>query len=162
MLVDPRHPGPSASQRRNARRGEARAKRRRCEADARPYYTAERPATARTFRESMNILRRMEVQCQEITEQLDGLVHLYRCPSALKRPELSLLERRAVRHRQRHLVRAWRAETRAGRVDRRLLGRCFAAWAWHPDGALVRGLAARHAGSFAPAPTPEPQSKRST
>ena len=148
-----RHPGLTRSQRRNGRRAGTRAARR--EAGYEPYYTAGRPATAKTFRESVGVFRRIQLLSLDMREDFEDMRIMLNCLTRMnggpqipeyKPHKLDLL---AQRHWVRPVLREWRGATLAARLGRRLLARCFGAWAWHPDGALLGGLAAKHAGSFA-------------
>lgn len=117
------HPGLSRSQRRNARRAEKRAG-----ARAAVYYTSSRPATVKTFRESVACQRRLRLFLLGDGEP----DHFNTCVFGL-----------AIGHRLRQFVWGWREAAAARRHERAVARRCFEAWAWHPDGALVPLLAAR-------------------
>lgn len=141
------------SARRNARRAAKRAAKR--VAVFRPYHDERRPATAPTFYEScghkrQDLLAELELEalCDRVGDLVLRLGQVDLRP--LVWPLLDRAELRAAVHYLRPFMVRWLAATVAGRAARRLLARCFAAWAWHPAGALVAGLAAKHAGCFRP------------
>ena len=144
------HPGLTKSQRRNLRRSAARA------AVPQPafeqYYHEQRPATAMPFRESINAWRAMELTIDDTWEALGRLSASLGVPRSPRSEERNgrgeVWIARADRHRARHPFVAWRAALVRARAERATLGGCFAAWAWHPDGALVGSLARRHGDAF--------------
>lgn len=141
------------------RTGLTRPKRRRlrpsgahAEPAFREYYYEHRPATAKTFRESVNAFRRMRLEVDDVWESLGRLAamtgHLESPRSEEKRGRWETWIATAERYRMRHPFVAWRASVLKGRHERRDLGRCFAAWAWHPEGALIGSLARSHGDAF--------------
>ena len=97
------------------------------------YYTDSRPATAKTFYDSCNLQRKIRLLALEMLEDRTPRDGGY----------VSFVARVPVNHVLRRFVREWRIVTRARRRHRAIASRCFDAWAWHPDGALMRTTAAR-------------------
>lgn len=118
----------------------------------REYYYEHRPATAKTFSESVNPWRRMELLVDEMWEGLCSTTRMLGYPESPRSEERAGKNRvwiaRADRYRMRHPFVAWRAAVLRARCERRALGECFAAWAWHPEGALLGSLARRHKDAF--------------
>lgn len=144
------HPGLSRSQRRNLRRSASRAANRTPPFEQ--YYCEHRPATAKTFREAINPWRRMELDFDDMWEALCSVTVALGHPDSPRSEKRAgrgrMWNARADRYRTRHPFVAWRAAVLRARLERRVVGSCFAAWAWHPEGALLGSLARRHGDAF--------------
>ena len=117
-----------------------------------PYYTKSRPATAKTFRDSVSFERRITLSSLDLLEQfgkdrLDGNWFYNRSVHVLYNRADTFWARRGKRLRP-LFFKWWRSIAFAARRETRIVSAAFLGWAWRPDGALVGGLAAKHAGAF--------------
>lgn len=102
---------------------------------------------------TMNTWRRQELLVlDDIWESLHDIGAMLGHPQSPRSEERagrrSAWIARADRYRTRHPFMAWRAAVLRARFERRVVGSCFAAWAWHPEGALLGSLARRHGDAF--------------